>query len=311
MDVALTAVLLLLVAGWFVLDGYGLGTGILLHRLAPPGWSRRRVLTGVGPVLLANEMWLVAAAGLVAGAFPAAERVLADAWPAVVPGLAAWVLRDAGLWLRSRRDAVRWRRCWEGAYALGSLVFAACWGLLLGGLALGLPTALGLTDPATAWFGPACAVTVVGVLATHGATVTAVRVPSAADRAVRLADRLALPAAVTTLLVTLAGLALPAVRAQLAPPAALVLLAPLGLLFARRALRHGRRRRAVAGTGVAAAAPALAVLGCAAPHLVAIAGDSTVVAVLLLAAVPVVLAHQGLLWWLFRRPVTDRTVAFF
>ncbi|BCJ34598.1 hypothetical protein Athai_21010 [Actinocatenispora thailandica] len=311
MHTALTAMLLLLVAGWFVLDGYGLGTGILLRWLAPPGRPRRRVLTGVGPVLLANEMWLVAAAGLVAGAFPAAERVLAAAWPAVVPGLAAWVLRDAGLWLRGRRDSPRWRRCWESGYALGSLVFAFCWGLLLGGLALGLPPGLGLGDPGTAWFAPVCGLVVVGVLGTHGAAVTAVRVPSAAARAVKLVERLARPAAALTLPVALAGLTLPAVRAQLAPPAALVLLAPLGLLYARRALAHRQPKRATAGTAVAAAAPALAVLGCAAPQLAAAAGDSTVLAVVLLAAAPVVLAHQGLLWWLFRHPVTDRTVAFF
>ncbi|GAA3511023.1 hypothetical protein GCM10022220_57840 [Actinocatenispora rupis] len=311
MDVALSALLVFLLAGWFVLDGYALGAGILLHRLAPPGWPRRRVLTGVGQVVLATEMWLVAAGGLLAGEFPAAEHVLAAAYPAVVPGLAAWVLRDAGLWLRGRRDSARWRAGWESAYAVGSLVFAFCWGMLLGDLALGLPPAAGLTDPLLAWFPPACGAALVLVLAAHGAAVTAVRVPAAADAAVRLAHRLTVPAAVVTAVVACAAPALPAVRAHLAELAALVLLAAAGLLAGDPALTTGRRRTAVVGTAVAAAAPVLAVAGCAAPTLARLAGDSTAVGTVLLAAVPVVLVHQGLLWWLFRRPVTDATVAFF
>ncbi|HEY3504623.1 MAG TPA: cytochrome d ubiquinol oxidase subunit II [Actinocatenispora sp.] len=311
MDIALSALLLVLLAGWFVLDGYGLGTGILLRPLAPAGWPRRRVITGVAPVLLANEMWLVAAAGLLAGVFPGAERTLAAAYPAVVPGLAAWVLRDAGLWLRGRRESLRWHRFWESAYTGGSIVFGFSWGLLLGDLAVGLPAAAGLGDLAVGWFPIACGVAVVLLLAAHGAVFTAVRVPSAADRARALAARLTVPAAAVTAAVALAGLLLPAVRDRLAPAAVLVLFAPAGLLLARRCLARGRTRAALAGTSVAAAAPVLAVLGCAVPTLVRLAGESTAVGVALLAVAPVVLAHQALLWWLFRRPVTDRTVAFF
>ena len=62
------------------------------------------MLTALGPFLLAGEVWLIAGRRRAAGRLPALERDLwFVAYPLVVALLVSWVLRDAGVWLRSRR----------------------------------------------------------------------------------------------------------------------------------------------------------------------------------------------------------------
>ncbi|WP_061293669.1 cytochrome d ubiquinol oxidase subunit II [Herbidospora cretacea] len=136
MDILWFAVLSLLLAGYFALEGFDLGVGLLL----PVTPDRERAIGAIGPFVLANEVWLIAFAGVLFGAFPALETVLSANYAAVVLLLVSWVLRDAGLWFR-RRLAVP--ALWEYAIALGSLGVCLAWGLILAGLAH-FPAVVGL-----------------------------------------------------------------------------------------------------------------------------------------------------------------------
>ncbi|MEU8342729.1 cytochrome d ubiquinol oxidase subunit II [Spirillospora sp. NPDC048832] len=149
------AVLLLAVfaGGYLVLAGADVGVGMLLPWLGRDERERRLVIASFAPFFLGNEVWLVAAVGLVAGAFPGLEhRLLEELYPLVVVLLIGWVVRDMGLWLRGRVDAAGWRRLWDGAIVAGSWALALAWGSVLGsvvaggglnaGSVLGLPLAV-------------------------------------------------------------------------------------------------------------------------------------------------------------------------
>ncbi|SNS96458.1 cytochrome bd-I ubiquinol oxidase subunit 2 apoprotein [Actinomadura meyerae] len=149
------AVLLLAVfaGGYLVLAGADVGVGMLLPWLGRDERERRLVIASFAPFFLGNEVWLVAAVGLVAGAFPGLEhRLLEELYPLVVVLLVGWVVRDMGLWLRGRVDAAGWRRLWDGAIVAGSWALALAWGSVLGsvvaggglnaGSVLGLPLAV-------------------------------------------------------------------------------------------------------------------------------------------------------------------------
>ena len=142
MNAAAWAVLLtVLVVGWVVLDGAVQGAGAtLLQERDQDGSSRRRepaerrvVLAAVGPLLLPGEVWLVAGLGVLIGVFPHAEAELLNVgYPVAITLIASWALRDAGIWLRSRRPGRVWRDVWDVVLVVASIVLAGSWGALLG-----------------------------------------------------------------------------------------------------------------------------------------------------------------------------------
>lgn len=142
MNAAAWAVLLTaLVVGWVLLDGAVQGAGAtLLQEREPDGRDRRRepaerrvVLAAVGPLLLPGEVWLVAAFGVLVGVFPHAEADLLNAgYPVAITLIGSWALRDAGIWLRSRRRGHVWRDVWDVVLVVASIVLAGSWGALLG-----------------------------------------------------------------------------------------------------------------------------------------------------------------------------------
>ncbi|WP_067967311.1 cytochrome d ubiquinol oxidase subunit II [Nocardiopsis trehalosi] len=164
-----------LMVGYFVLAGCDIGLGMLLPHLARTPAERRRLVAAAAPYFLGTEVWLVGAVGVVAGLFPALKAALvADLWPVLTALLAGWLLRDAGLWFRSRVAAPAWHRTWEAAITAGSWVLAGAWGLVVGGLLAG-------GSPASP-FALACAVCVTALFALRGAAFGAERlVPPEAE----------------------------------------------------------------------------------------------------------------------------------
>lgn len=142
MNAAAWAVLLtVLLVGWVLLDGAVQGAGAtLLRKQDHDGGSQRRepgerrvVLGAVGPLLLPGEVGLVAALGVLIGVFPHAAAQLLDAgYPVAITLVGSWLLRDAGIWLRSRRSGQIWRDVWDVVLVVASIVLAGSWGALLG-----------------------------------------------------------------------------------------------------------------------------------------------------------------------------------
>ena len=59
-----------LIAGYFVLDGFDLGVGVLYRALAKDERERALVRRSIGPVWDGNEVWLLTAGGALFAAFP-------------------------------------------------------------------------------------------------------------------------------------------------------------------------------------------------------------------------------------------------
>ncbi|MFB4290521.1 cytochrome d ubiquinol oxidase subunit II [Nonomuraea sp. ATR24] len=138
MELLWFALFAVLLAGYFALEGFDLGVGLLLPVLGRTVERRDRMVAAIAPFVLANEVWLVAVAGTLFGVYPMLEgEVLFGLYPLVVAMLLAWVVRDAGLWFRRRVGGPGWRRFWDALIALGSLWLSAGWGMALYGAATG------------------------------------------------------------------------------------------------------------------------------------------------------------------------------
>ena len=143
MELIWFAVFTLLMAGYFALEGFDLGVGLLLPVLGRSREGRDRMVAAIAPFVLANEVWLVALAGALFGVYPALEgKALFAMYPLVVLMLLAWILRDAGLWFRRRLGGRGWRGFWDLMIALGSLGLSFGWGVALRAAATGFGSSL-------------------------------------------------------------------------------------------------------------------------------------------------------------------------
>ncbi|MEV0064941.1 cytochrome d ubiquinol oxidase subunit II [Amycolatopsis sp. NPDC050768] len=192
-------VLGLLLGGYFALAGYDYGVGFLLPGLGRDEAKQRRALGALGPFFLANEVWLIAAVGVLFGVFPHLEgRVFAGAYVLVVALLLGLVTFTASVQLRSRRPDAR-RGPWSFGITAGALVTTLAWGLFLGNLVLGLPVdAQGNpVDDVLALFDPYAVLWGLGFVALFGlqaAVFLTVRGPAElAGRAARFAKTFATP----------------------------------------------------------------------------------------------------------------------
>lgn len=143
MELIWFAVFAVLLAGYFALEGFDLGVGLLLPLIGRSRERRDTMVAAMAPFLLANEVWLVAVAGVLFGVYPMLEGpVLFGMYPLVVAMLLSWVLRDAGLWFRRRIDGAGWRGFWDMMITLGSLGLTFGWGMALYAIATGFSASL-------------------------------------------------------------------------------------------------------------------------------------------------------------------------
>src|SRR4051812_48446783 len=254
-------VLGLLTCGYFALAGYDYGVGMLLPGFESGERRRRQTLGALGPFFLANEVWLVAAVGLLFGAFPHLEgKVFAGAYVLVVTLLLGLVTFTASMQLRSRRPDAR-RGAWTAGIVGGALVTALSWGLFLGNLVVGLPLSpdgspsgdvLALFSPYAALWG----LGFVALFCLQGAAFLAVRAPAElTGRAARLARAFSAP--VFAFLVVATGWGFFAIHGVTAPGAGVVVLAFAAFAVAHLGLAARRYRVALVGSMMLSACPAL------------------------------------------------------
>ncbi|MFJ7210063.1 cytochrome d ubiquinol oxidase subunit II [Amycolatopsis sp. NPDC098790] len=315
-------VLGLLTCGYFALAGYDYGVGMLLPAFEADERKRRQTLGALGPFFLANEVWLVAAVGLLFGAFPHLEgKVFSGAYVLVVTLLLGLVTFTASMQLRSRRPDAR-RGAWTAGIVGGALVTALSWGLFLGNLVLGLPPiadVLAFFDPYAVLWG----LGFVALFCLQGAAFLAVRAPAElTGRAVRLARSFTAPVFAFLVIATGWGFfALDGVTALGAGVAALAF-GSFGVCWL--GLRLRRYRVALAGSMVLSACPALLAGTLRFPTVLVSSGSSLTVGDAATAsgtftllgwfAVPallVLLVVQWLTWRAHRHPVDQRSLLHF
>lgn len=126
--------------GYFVLEGFDFGVGMLMVLLAKDEKERRVLLNTIGPVWDGNEVWLIVAAGATFAAFPEWYATLFSGfYVPLLLILLALVVRVIGIEFRGKRPEQAWRRRCDAAILVGSVVPAALWGVAFANIVRGVP----------------------------------------------------------------------------------------------------------------------------------------------------------------------------
>jgi cytochrome bd ubiquinol oxidase subunit II len=150
---ALTDIWFLLIAvlwtGYFVLEGFDFGVGMLLRVLSRDNTDRRVLINTIGPVWDGNEVWLLVAGGATFAAFPLwYASLFSGFYLALLVILVALIVRGVAFEFRGKIDSDRWRRGWDIAIIAGSAVPALLWGVAFGNIVAGVPSTPTTTSPA-------------------------------------------------------------------------------------------------------------------------------------------------------------------
>lgn len=325
--------------GYFVLEGFDFGVGMLLPILgrgrdaqgrpdAADGEARKRVmLTSIGPVWDANEVWVLTAGGAMFAAFPHWYATLFSGFylPLLLI-LVALIVRNVGLDYRGKGSSPQWRARWDLAIIVGSFVPALLWGVAFANIVAGVPidanreftgNLFTLLNPLALLGG----LTTLGLFLTHGAMYLVLKTEGdlRAD-----ARAMAWKAGLVTAALAVAFLAWINVSTGTALSWACSGLAALALVGGLLAIQAGREGWAFTGTFLAIAFAVWALFGALFPDVmpsttdpaysltaVNAASSELTLKIMTGAALvftPIVLAYQGWTYWVFRRRIGVRHI---
>ncbi|MGN6132755.1 MAG: cytochrome d ubiquinol oxidase subunit II, partial [Nocardioidaceae bacterium] len=134
------ALIAVLWIGYFCLEGFDFGVGMLLPVLARDETERRVVINTIGPVWDGNEVWVLVAGGATFAAFPEWYATLFSGFylPLLLI-LVALIVRGLAFEYRAKREEPEWRARWDKAITIGSLVPALLWGVAFANIVRGVP----------------------------------------------------------------------------------------------------------------------------------------------------------------------------
>lgn len=126
--------------GYFVLEGFDFGVGMLLPFVSRNEADRRAVLTTLGPVWDGNEVWLLVAGGATFAAFPEWYATLFSGFylPLFLI-LVALIVRGVSFEYRSKYGKAQWRQRWDIAIVISSTIPAFLWGVAFANIVRGVP----------------------------------------------------------------------------------------------------------------------------------------------------------------------------
>ena len=310
-----------LFVGYFVLEGFDFGVGMLVRLFGRDDAERRQLIGTIGPVWDGNEVWLITAAGAMFAAFPGWYATLFSGFYApMLLILLALIVRGVAFEFRGKRDDPAWRRRWDLAILCGSTVPAVLWGLTFANIVRGVPLAAdheyvgGLADLVNP-FALLGGLVFLAVFLWHGAVFVALKTEGEVRvRANRLAARVG-PLAAALLAGFLAWMLLDLRRTPAA--AALGVAAVVAAVLAVAANRVRREGWAFTGTAAAIALAVVALFTALYPALLPSTADPAgtltvagaaaspyslkVMSVVAAIFLPLVLLYQGWTYWVFRK----------
>jgi len=308
--------------GYFFLEGFDFGIGVLTKLLARDRTERRVLINTIGPVWDGNEVWLITAGGATFAAFPDWYATLFSGFylPLLLI-LVCLIVRGVAFEYRAKRSEERWQRNWENALFWTSLLPAVLWGVAFANIVGGVK--IGADKDYVGGFGDLLGgYALLGGLVTlalftfHGAVFAALKtIGPIRERARALAGRLGLVAAV----VATVFLVWTQVRTGNARSLPALVVAVAGLVAALGANRAGREGWAFACSGVTIAATVamffLALFPDVMPSSLNSAWSLTVsnasatpytlriMTWCAAIATPIVLLYQGWTYWVFRKRI--------
>jgi cytochrome d ubiquinol oxidase subunit II len=315
-------------SGYFLLEGFDFGVGMLLPFLPRDEEQRGHMFESIGPVWDGNEVWLVVAGGATFAAFPAwYATMFSGFYIALLAVLFFLIIRVLSFEWREKGRTPRWRALWAWANAIGSFGASLIWGVGLSNLLYGVPIDSKGDFSGSFWdlfsvYTVLGGLSVVALFAYHGSTYLTIRTTGdLCRRAAGTARRFALAAAVlgSAFVVWTVVAAHQRNDKDLFPPALPAALGVAALLLALVFVFLRRSGWAFAMTAAAAVLWVVTVFTSLYPRVMVSSTDfansltvdnassahytlvvMTVVAVILL---PVVLLYQGWTYYVFRHRV--------
>ena len=134
------ALICVLWVGYFFLEGFDFGVGVLMPFVTKDDLDRRMLVNAIGPTWDGNEVWLLTAGGATFAAFPLwYATVFSGFYLALFLILVALIARGMAFEFRGKRDSARWRFWWDQAIIWGSALPALLWGVAFANFLHGVP----------------------------------------------------------------------------------------------------------------------------------------------------------------------------
>ncbi len=310
--------------GYFVLEGFDFGVGMLYPLLGRDDAERRALLGTILPVWDGYEVWVLVAGGATFAAFPGwYASLFSGFYLALFLILVSLIVRGVAIEYRNKHDGTRWRRAWDLALPIASGLVALLWGVAFGNIVRGVPLDskgdfTGNLGTLLNGYAILAGVTLVAVFALHGALFLSLRTRGELEQRARAAALRIWPVAAALLIAFLAWTSVDAASTAPRRIVALVVFGA-GLVVAAASFPLAWLRRA--GTAFASTAVAIVLVvaglflwlypnvlvsdtkGVASLTIFSTASNHyslvamTIVAVLF---VPIVLAYQAWAVWVFR-----------
>ncbi len=139
------ALIAVLWIGYFTLEGFDFGVGMLLPVLAKDETERRVLINTIGPVWDGNEVWVLVAGGATFAAFPEWYATLFSGFylPLLLI-LVALIVRGVAFEYRAKGHLDQWRDRWDAAIVIGSFIPSLLWGVAFANILRGVPPSLPL-----------------------------------------------------------------------------------------------------------------------------------------------------------------------
>ena len=317
--------------GFYFLEGFDFGVGMLLPFLGKKDEERRVIINAIGPVWDGNEVWLLTAGGATFAAFPHWYATLFSgfylAFFLLVVGL---ILRGIAMEYRSKDSSPRWRNTFDWMIAVGSFLPSFLLGTAFANLASGVPINADMMYTGNLFtllnpFGLVGGITMVSVFLLHGANFLTLKLDGdMRERAREVSKKLYIAAAIAVIVLAVTTYIYTDITTKLGinpgvTPIASVVVLLVTIIFINRKMEGW----AFISTGVHIVLTQIAFFTLMFPRVMISSTDPaysltiynasssqytlSVMSIIALIFVPVVLLYQGWSYYMFRKRLkTDK-----
>jgi cytochrome d ubiquinol oxidase subunit II len=319
--------------GFYVLEGFDFGVGMLLPFLGRRDEERRAIINTIGPSWDGNEVWLLTAGGATFAAFPHwYATMFSGFYLAFFLLLVGLILRGISFEYRSKDSNPRWRSTFDWLIAIGSFIPSLLFGTAFCNLARGLPIDASMMYTGNLFtllnpYGLIGGLTMVSVFLLHGANFLTLKLEGELrDRAWHAARRLYWPAAVMVVVLAVSTYIYTDITTKLGIDPGITPIASVAvLLFTIYFINRRREGWAFASTGLHIVLTQVAFFALMFPRVMISSTNPAwsltiynasssqytlgVMSIVALIFVPIVLAYQGWTYYVFRKRITAKKSA--
>ncbi len=314
--------------GFYFLEGFDFGVGMLLPFVGKNDTERRAMLNTIGPHWDGNEVWLLTAGGATFAAFPHwYATMFSGFYLALFLLLFGLIIRGVAIEFRSKDANPKWRRFWDWAIFTGSFIPALLLGVAFANLAKGLPIDASMTFTGNLFtllnpYGLMGGLATVAVFLLHGANFLSLKTDGELKtKAEAAAKKLWIPAIALVLILAVATFFYTDLVARRGiDPGIVPLGALISLLLAGWFANRKQTGWAFGMTGLSIVLTQVTFFLIMFPRVMISSTNEAfsldiwnassspytlkVMTIVALIFVPIVLAYQGYTYWVFRKRVT-------